>query len=210
MTGLEQSEQSQAAVDHQQACSTSNHPDFDLDIYHLLFSQDIPHSASSSLELDYPQLITNNNPSALLQLQNTSSLSLSFTSSSNSTDSHSTSSHACPNQLPSCNRISSSSPDWSSLDQLFLASLPQSSPLFPLEGFIPNSNQILNLVPESTEPPNPFNHLSDFSFDPHHHDWNLSFDPAHYASPSAENSQECKHSVLDLTKKKKSDRKFIP
>jgi len=211
MTGLEQPEQSQAAVDHQQACSSSN-PDFDLDIYHLLFCQDIPHSASSSLELDYPQLLTNNNPPALLQLQNTSSLSLSSTSSSNSTDSHSTtSSHTSPNQPPSCTRMSSSSPDWSSLDQLFLASLPhhpQSSPLFPLDGFIPNSNQIpnpnqiLNLVPEPTEPPNSFNHLSDFSFDAHPHDWNLSFDPVHYASSSAENSQEYFRSsdCLEFTK----------
>ncbi|PLW38896.1 hypothetical protein PCANC_15887 [Puccinia coronata f. sp. avenae] len=165
-------------------------PDFDLDVYHHLFSQDLPHS--SSLELDYSQLTPVLPPT--LQLSdsvdsNPSSLSLSWTnSSSSSTGSISLPSSAPASYYPSC------SPSWSSsLDQLFLASLPyhhpdQSSPLFPFD-FIPNASP--NLVLEQThhQPINQPTNLSDFSFDAHLHDWNLSFDPAYSSYSPADNLQ---------------------
>ncbi|KAH9462927.1 hypothetical protein MJO28_008959 [Puccinia striiformis f. sp. tritici] len=165
--------------------------DFDLDAYHHLFAQDLP---STSLELHYPPFDHSNfSPPLLHPIPDTSS-SLLLSSSSNSSSSASSSSSISSSSGPSTQPACFSSPSWSTLDQLFLASLPhhpQSSPLFPLD-LVPN-NPILpepahrNLAHDIDYQQiqlNQLDDLSEFSFDTHLHDWNLSFDTA-----SSENLQ---------------------
>ncbi|WAR57001.1 hypothetical protein PtB15_8B45 [Puccinia triticina] len=146
--------------------------DFDLDTYHHLFTQDIPHSASSALELDYPHPQF----TSAFQLQPPAASATTPASDPNSPPS-SASSSGPPNQL-----VCLQSPAWSSLDQLFLAALPQppqSSPLFPLDR-IPNPASSFDQSHQQ-QPFNLLNNLSlDFALEPHH--WNLAFDPTYSSS----------------------------